>query len=316
MTKQINKPISTIPAGPIKRDRKTKLSHFKDVIEDDKVGPGSVLETSRQRYQLGVCFGKGGFSEIYPAVADSGEIMIAKVATKGTDNAIFPSLSAEFDTLQKFTGYPNIVNVVDGVVEGKQQFIIFEYVAGVTLKDVIKNSSEKLRWSALKNILLDVADAIITIHTEGFLHRDIKTQNVMVTPDGNAVLLDFGLAQEKGVPKEKEYNSVAGTYGYMPPELLMSSVMDVELDERADVYSFGALMYYTLAGRSAFSSTQDIFNHIAGKICLEPPSTANPDANIPAELDEIVLKAMLLKREDRYSNMQEMRDTIERVEIE
>lgn len=205
--------------------------------------------------------------------------------------------------------HPNICTVHEIGEDGERAFIVMQYVEGETLADRLDSAPPDLRESV--DIAAQVAEALIEAHSHGVVHRDIKPQNVIVTPRGQVKVLDFGLAkllQLQPVDTEKDTQTLLtdagmaiGTVHYMSPEQARGE----HVDARSDVFALGALLYKCITGRSAFSGNNAI------DVCAQvihvdpsPPSQINPA--VPFQLERIVLKALAKNIDARYQSADEM----------
>ncbi|MBD3674335.1 MAG: serine/threonine protein kinase [Planctomycetaceae bacterium] len=234
--------------------------------------------------------------------------------------------------------HPNTVPVYDiGVdVEGKLYFTM-KKVEGETLRDVInqlqQNDEEAAATYTLERILgvlIQVCNALSYAHAHGVVHRDVKPANILVGFFGEVVLLDWGVAKVWDIPKAEEERITKeqsipssssdqeldrltgtgkrpGTPLYMSPE----QVEGTEIDERTDVYSMGVVLYelLTLQDASRGKTVKDTFHNIVNVV---PPNAreAAPERDIPQPLEEICMKALQKKKEDRYQSMLEFIDAI------
>jgi serine/threonine protein kinase/lipopolysaccharide biosynthesis regulator YciM len=205
--------------------------------------------------------------------------------------------------------HPNICAIHEVGEEADCAFIVMQYIEGATLSRMIK---ERV-FSPLEviDIAIQASEALAEAHSQGIIHRDIKPQNVILTPRGRVKILDFGLAKIVHVEpamhitetESRLTNSgeVVGTVGYMSPEQLK----DVPIDSRSDLFSLGVMLYECATGTSAFVGTSKI------EICLQViqvdprrPSQVNPE--IPLELDDIIVKAIAKDADARYQSAGEM----------
>jgi eukaryotic-like serine/threonine-protein kinase len=205
--------------------------------------------------------------------------------------------------------HPNICAIHEVGEEADCAFIVMQYIEGATLARMIKE--RVLSPLEVVDIAIQASEALAEAHSQGIIHRDIKPQNVILTPRGRVKILDFGLAKivhaepamHIAEMESRLTNSgeVVGTVGYMSPEQLK----DVPIDSRSDLFSLGVMLYECATGTSAFVGTSKI------EICLQViqvdprrPSQLNPE--IPFELDDIIVKAIAKDADARYQSAGEM----------
>jgi len=268
------------------------------------------------RYEIGELLGRGGMAEVRQGT----DIRLGRtVAIKRlrTDLATDPTFQARFRReAQAAAGlnHPNIVSVYDTGEEMApdathvQPYIVMEYVAGRTLRDVLNDGRKLLPERALE-ITNGVLDALDYSHRAGIIHRDIKPANVMLTPSGAVKVMDFGIARAiaDGTSTMTQTSAVVGTAQYLSPEQARGETVD----SRSDVYSTGCLLYELLTGRPPFvgdSPFSVAYQHVREQ--ADPPRVHNPD--LPAELDAIVMKSLAKKVDERYQSAAEMRTDIQR----
>ena len=220
--------------------------------------------------------------------------------------------------------HPNICTIYEIAEDQGQVFIVMEFLEGQTLKSKIEKRPMKLR--ELLEFGIQIADALDAAHVAGIVHRDIKPANILITPRGQAKVLDFGLAkltnqqaaadtvgassQETAVPQENLTNAGAavGTVDYMSPEQAMGE----DLDARTDLFSFGVVLYQMATGVQPFAGNTSaaVFNAILNKAPI-PPMRMNPE--VPAELERIINKALEKNREMRSQSAGEIRSDLKRL---
>lgn len=206
--------------------------------------------------------------------------------------------------------HPNICTIHEVHDEGERPFIVMQYVEGENLATIIKNHPPKP--AEVVDLAIQMTEALVDAHAHGIIHRDIKPQNVMVTARGQVKILDFGLAKLLPQPASleteaetlsvlTEIGQVLGTVGYMSPEQLRGGPVDA----RTDLFSLGVLLYNCATGRSPFTGTNSL------DICLkilqsDPPKPCDLNAEVPPELERIILKAMAKDVKTRYGSAGEM----------
>jgi serine/threonine-protein kinase len=205
--------------------------------------------------------------------------------------------------------HPNICAIYEVNDEGPESFIVMQYIEGETLSSKIQRTPLSTKESL--DIAVQIADALTEAHGRGIIHRDIKPQNVMCTPRGQAKVMDFGLAklsEENGDLSSEastehlltDPGTVVGTLTYMSPE----QVKGEAIDARSDLFSFGSLLYELLTGKQPFAGPNPAGTISA--ILTTQPAPLTRYADVPAELQRIVAKCLEKDRERRYSSAREL----------
>jgi serine/threonine protein kinase len=266
------------------------------------------------RYELGEVLGHGGMAEVRIGV-DRRLGRTVAVKTLRPDLATDPIFQARFRREAQSAAalnQPSIVAVydtgeekVDGV---SVPYIVMEYVEGRTLRDVLREGRRILPERALE-ITADVLEALEYSHRAGIIHRDIKPGNVMLTPNGDVKVMDFGIARAVADASATmtQTAAVIGTAQYLSPEQARGE----SVDARSDIYSTGCLLYELLTGRPPFVGDSPVsvaYQHVREE--PRPPSMLDPEVSPMA--DAITLKALQKKPLDRYQSAAEMRQDIER----
>ncbi len=269
------------------------------------------------RYELGEMLGRGGMAE----VRKGNDVRLGRiVAIKRlrTDLASDPTFQARFRREAQSSAslnHPSIVAVYDTGEEMStdgthvaQPYIVMEYVAGRTLREILREGRKILPERALE-ITSGVLSALDYSHRAGIVHRDIKPANVMLTPAGDVKVMDFGIARAIADASSTmtQTAAVVGTAQYLSPEQARGETVD----SRSDVYSTGCLLYELLTGRPPFVGESPVsvaYQHVREQAA--PPSSLDPD--LPPEIDAIVMKALAKPVEERYQSAAAMRADIER----
>jgi tRNA A-37 threonylcarbamoyl transferase component Bud32/tetratricopeptide (TPR) repeat protein len=216
--------------------------------------------------------------------------------------------------------HPNICTIYDIGSQGDQQFIAMEFLDGETLKHRI--SGRPLPFDEMLELSIQIADALRAAHAQGIIHRDIKPANIFVTRNGNAKVLDFGLAKFSSVAEDDvsqmptvtadilltSPGSAVGTIAYMSPEQARGE----KLDARTDLFSFGAVLYEMATGSMAFPGATAAIIHEA--ILNRTPAPASElTQGLPAKLDEIIGKALEKNRKLRYQSATDIGTDLQRL---
>lgn len=273
-------------------------------------------QTQLGRYEVRSLLGAGGMGEVYLAQDTS---LNRKVALK-----VLPAeLASNQDRMRRFKqeatsaaslNHPNIAHIYEVGQASGYNFIAMEYVDGTTLRNKIHNETEEL--SKLLRVLQHVAEGLAKAHDAGIIHRDLKPDNVMITSDGHAKILDFGLAklveppQTSGGSEEPTIlqshstpGLILGTLGYMSPEQAQGKTK--EIDHRSDIFSFGCILFEAITGQRAFTGKDQI--EVLNKIIREPaPPLAAFNPNAPADLQRIVRRCLAKDPEQRYQNIKDV----------
>jgi serine/threonine-protein kinase len=235
-----------------------------------------------------------------------------------TDLASDPTFQARFRREAQSAAslnHPSIVSVYDTGEELStdgtdvpQPYIVMEYVAGRTLREILREGRKILPERALE-ITAGVLSALDYSHRAGIVHRDIKPANVMLTPSGDIKVMDFGIARAIADASSTmtQTAAVVGTAQYLSPEQARGETVD----SRSDVYSTGCLLYELLTGRPPFVGESPVsvaYQHV--RETAAPPSSLDHD--LPPEIDQIVMKSLAKSTEERYQSAAAMRADIER----
>jgi eukaryotic-like serine/threonine-protein kinase len=269
------------------------------------------------RYELGELLGRGGMAEVRKGT-DSRLGRVVAVKRLRTDLASDATFQARFRREAQSAAslnHPAIVAVYDTGEEPandgsgiSQPYIVMEFVAGRTLRDILREGRKILPERALE-ITSGVLSALDYSHRAGIIHRDIKPGNVMLTPSGDVKVMDFGIARaiSDASSTMTQTAAVVGTAQYLSPEQARGETVD----SRSDVYSAGCLLYELLTGRPPFVGDSPVavaYQHVREPAL--PPS--DHDTDLPPEIDAIVMKALAKRVEDRYQSAAAMRSDSER----
>ena len=196
----------------------------------------------------------------------------------------------------------NITTIYEIAEHGGQLFIAMEFVEGKTLKDTVGSThASPLQINKILDIAIQVCDGLAAAHEKGIIHRDIKSENIMLTPKGQVKIMDFGLAKVKGTTKLTKEGSTLGTAAYMSPEQAQGE----EVDHRSDIFSFGVVLYELLTGKLPFRGE----HHAALMYSIineEPQPIARFNEKVTPEIEHVVAKALAKDKEERYQHADDL----------
>jgi len=192
--------------------------------------------------------------------------------------------------------HPNVVSIYDIGKEDGEQFFVLEFVDGMSLRELMGTYPEgKCDIQTVLRVGIDICSALQYAHSQGVLHRDIKPENILITQEGTAKLMDFGLAKMLGQPSITQEGMIVGTVAYVAPEIALGKGADA----RSDLYSFGAVLYEMVTGKPPFpgeDSVKVIFSHIHDY----PVSPSRLNLKVPQSLAECIMKLLQKEPAKRY----------------
>jgi serine/threonine-protein kinase len=266
-----------------------------------------VGELIGDRYELEELVGSGGMSSVYRA---HDRLLERSVALKilheqyNRDDDYVERFRREARSVAQLT-HPNIVTVIDRGEQDGRQFIVFEYVDGENLKQLVERQGPLGVRDAIE-LALQVARGLAFAHDQGLVHRDVKPQNVLLDADGRAKVTDFGIARSLDVDGMTITGTIMGTSNYIAPEQARGQ----PVDEQTDVYSLGCVLFELLSGEPPFEG--DNFVAVAMRHVNDPvPSVRDFRPDVPARLDWTIQRAMAKDHEERFDSMAEFAAELE-----
>src|SRR5438309_5806219 len=288
--------------------------------------------TKLGRYEIRAKIGEGGMGEVY--LAEDMQLR-RHVALK-----ILPrQVASNKDRMRRFTpeaqaaaalNHPHIAHIYDiGEADGLH-FISMEFVDGLTLRQLIHD--QRIDLAKLLRYLQNVADGLAKAHASGIVHRDLKPDNIMVTRDGHAKVLDFGLAkliepqQAIGtratdssevatalMPQHSTPGTVMGTVGYMSPEQAQGKTN--EIDQRSDIFSFGCILFEAVTGQKPFAG-KDTLDSLHNIVHAPTPNVKELNPAAPDELRRIVRRCLAKDPDKRYQSIKDVAIELEELQQE
>ena len=265
-------------------------------------------------YTIQELIGAGGMANVYKAVVSApggpvpeGTVVAVKVLRQ--------ELMHDADLVRRFKNeskaisilsHPNIVKVYDVSVTDKLQYIVMEYVDGITLKEYLKQRGGALTWKETVHFATQILSALQHAHSKGIIHRDVKPQNIMLLADGSIKMMDFGIARFSRAQSQTVSDKAIGSVHYISPEQAKGE----RTDARTDIYSVGVMLYEMLSGRLPFDGDGAVSIAIM-QISEKPKPLAEIAPQTPAGLRQITEKAMEKDPDKRYQSAQEMLAAIE-----
>jgi len=249
-----------------------------------------------ERYEVIEELGEGGMGIVY-------KVFDRKIDEKVALKVLAPEIAGDEKTIERFrnelklarkVSHRNVCRMYDLSEEENTQFITMEFVPGENLKSLIKRIGQLSKIKAI-SIAKQVCEGLAEAHRLGVVHRDLKPQNIMVDSDGNARIMDFGIARSIRTKSITETGMIIGTPEYMSPE----QVEGVGVDHQSDLYSLGVILFEMLTGRVPFRGETPLSVILKHKT-EQPPDPRRFDDQIPLEISRMILKCMQKDKSERY----------------
>jgi serine/threonine protein kinase len=272
-----------------------------------ELAPGS---TFARRYQIIEDLGKGGMGRVY-------KVLDMEVREKLALKLLSPDIASDEQTIERFRNelklargisHRNICRMYDLGREEGSYFITMEYVPGEDLKSLIHRIGALPVGKAV-SIARQICEGLTEAHGQGVVHRDLKPQNIMIDREGNARIMDFGIARSLKTKGITGGGVMIGTPEYMSPE----QVDGKEADRRSDIYSLGIILFEMLTGRLPFEGDTPLSVAVKQK-SEAPPDPRKFNAQIPEDLKRIILRCLDKSKDRRYQRAEEILDELAKIE--
>ncbi|MCC6614659.1 MAG: protein kinase [Anaerolineae bacterium] len=271
----------------------------------------TLVGTRLGPYELIEEIGRGGMATVYRAYQPSiGRFVALKI--------IHRAIASDAKALERFQRearliarleHPHLLPVYDYNGEHDPPYIVMRYLEGGTLKDALEMGESTIPLTDVVHILRQVGAALDYAHRQGVIHRDIKPSNVLIDTDGNAFLMDFGIARivesESGITQT---GFAVGTPTYMSPEQSMGLET---VDGRSDIYALGILLFHMLAGRPPFEG-ENAMAIIMQQIQTEPPALSSINPELPVAIDAVIKRVLAKNPDERYQTATELATDLSR----
>ena len=256
------------------------------------------------RYRVIKEIGRGGMANVYLAedtYLDNRQVAIKILRSNFENDSLAIARFQREAYAMAELNHPNIVGISDVGDADDQQYIVMEYIDGLTLKQYINEHAPLANEEAIR-IGDEILAAMALAHSSGIIHRDLKPQNILITKNGTAKVTDFGIAKALSETSLTQTNSMFGSVHYLSPEQARGG----NATPQSDLYAIGIIIYEMLTGAIPFDGDSAVT--IALKHFQENlPSIINQNKNVPQALENVVIKATAKKLSDRYANVTDMR---------
>ena len=254
------------------------------------------------RYEIKEIIGVGGMAVVYKAFDNQENRIVAIKILKEefTSNQEFIRRFKNESKAIAMLSHPNIVKVYDVSFGDLIQYIVMEYIEGITLKEFIEQEGS-LRWKDAVHFTMQILKGLQHAHDKGIVHRDVKPQNIMVLSDGTIKVTDFGIARFSRSDQRTITDKAIGSVHYISPEQARGE----KTDEKADIYSVGVMLYEMLTGKLPFQAESAVSVALM-QLQRDPQLPTEINGSIPEGLEQITMHAMQKNSDRRYQSASEM----------
>jgi len=296
--------------GNINGNKKLSEENNSEISDISIIEEGYILSS---RYKIQKLLGRGGMADVYLAIDinDNKEVAVKILKAELTNDKDFiKRFDTEAQAVAKLS-HQSIVKIHDVGFEGKFRYIVFEYIEGISLKELIEKNG-RLDYDVAVPIAIQIGLALGNAHKNGIIHRDIKPHNILITSDFKAKVTDFGIARTTtSNTMTLTGKNTMGSVHYFSPEQARGGIVG----EQSDIYSLGVVLYEMLTGQLPFDGDTSVsiaLKHV--QVSPVPPYKINPE--IPKGLSKIVIKCMQKSSDQRYKNAGELVDELDAFMIE
>jgi serine/threonine protein kinase/Flp pilus assembly protein TadD len=275
-----------------------------------------MIEATISHYHILEKLGEGGMGVVYKAHDTKLDRIVAlkflpqQVTVSAEDKARFLQEAKAISALN----HPNIATIHDIDEVDSQQFLVLEYIPGGTLKSKLKYLKSEDREFSIGEVLdyaIQAAEALAHAHRHQIIHRDVKTDNLMLTEEGKVKLTDFGLAKLRGSVQVTKTGTTVGTAAYMSPEQIRGE----EVDQRSDIFSLGVVLYELVTTHLPFHG--EFETALSYSILNENPQPARTlRKNLPPALEKIIDRCLEKEKTKRYQRAEEVVDALKEVRLQ
>lgn len=265
------------------------------------ISPGTVIGN---RYEVIKNLGSGSMG--YVLLCKHRELAGHTVAVK----VLFPEVAEDEVSAARFkneifasygVSHPNVVRAYEYFRDGDLLGYSMEHVQGKDLSDLIRDKKNKLSVQEVLKIVSQICSGLQAIHDAGIVHRDMKPENILINKENQVKIADFGIAKSNDGPKLTEHGGVVGTIDYVSPEYMLDSIVDW----RSDIYALGIISYELLTKLSPFEG-DTVYETMNKRLSQDPAAPSSINNQVPKELDNIILKMLARKPEDRFQSALEI----------
>jgi eukaryotic-like serine/threonine-protein kinase len=267
-----------------------------------------MLKKKISHYEITDILGEGGMGVVYKAIDVETERTVAlKVLSRRSlaDDEVRRRFMREANAGANLD-HPGIVKIYDFGEEEGEHYLSMEYVEGQTLRHLVKDTP--LPPEQAVDICIAVAKALAAAHKAGVIHRDIKNENIMLTPAGDVKVMDFGLAKLQNASLLTQEGGLLGTVAYMSPQQAAGETVD----HRSDIFSLGVVLYELLTGRLPFGADYEMAV-IYSILNEDPISVKDLNPVLPEALDQVVVKALRKEPNNRYQSGDEFATDLKKI---